>query len=271
MEFIWILFLLLMLQPVLRQKLLENSRQRLIGRLEKERGSRVILMVHRQETMGLLGFPIFRYIDVDDAEQVLRAIHLTDPSLPIDLVLHTPGGLVLPSMQIARALARREGEVRVLVPHMAMSGGTLIALAAARIIMTEHAVLGPVDPQLDGMPGVSLRKVVEHKPIERIDDRTLVLADQAEKAQVQICAAIKALCGPRLGDATAQTLADTLCAGSFTHDHPILVEDAKALGLPIETDMPEAVLDLMALYPQPTRHQPSVEYLPVPRGPEKKG
>src|SRR6266705_399602 len=170
------------LQPVIRQRLLEAGRQRLIGRIEQQRKSRVILLVHRQETMSLLGFPVFRYIDINDSEEVLRAIHLTDPEIPLDLVLHTPGGLVLAATQIARAVSKRKGKVTVFVPHFAMSGGTLIALAADEIVMCPHAVLGPVDPQLGEFPAASLIKVVEQKPIAEIDDKTLILADQAEKA-----------------------------------------------------------------------------------------
>jgi hypothetical protein len=77
------------LQPVTTQRLLEASRKRLIGRIERERKSRVVLLVHRQETMSLLGFLVFRYIDVDDSEEVIRAIHMTDPEIPLDLVLHS--------------------------------------------------------------------------------------------------------------------------------------------------------------------------------------
>src|SRR3979490_2144127 len=103
-------FLMSALQPVLRQRWLEASRQRLIAKLEDQRGSRVILLVHRQETMSFLGFPVFRYIDVNDAEAVLRALVLTDPRVPVDLVLHTPGGLVLASLQIARAVRQHKGK-----------------------------------------------------------------------------------------------------------------------------------------------------------------
>src|SRR3977135_1137355 len=101
-QIFWMFFMLSALQPVIRQRLLEATRQRLIARIENERRSRVVLLVHRQETMSLLGFPFFRYIDVGDSEEVIRAIHLTDPEIPLDLVLHTPGGLVLAATQIAR-------------------------------------------------------------------------------------------------------------------------------------------------------------------------
>ena len=128
---------------------------------------RVILLVHRQETMSFLGFPVLRYIDINDAEEVIRAIQLTDEEVPIDLVLHTPGGLVLASLQIARAVRARKGKVTVFVPHYAMSGGTLIALAADEIVMDSHAVLGPVDPQLGEYPAASLIKVVQTVVLRR--------------------------------------------------------------------------------------------------------
>src|SRR5881296_2750285 len=140
-DLLWLFFMLSALQPLVRQRWLEAARQRLIARIERERKSRVVLLVHRQETMSLLGFPIFRYIDINDSEEVLRAIHLTDPEIPIDLVLHTPGGLVLAATQIARAIFTRKGKVTVFVPHYAMSGGTLLALAADEIIMSRYAIL----------------------------------------------------------------------------------------------------------------------------------
>jgi ClpP class serine protease len=162
-----------MLHPWLEQRMLESSRVRLMHKIERQRGSRVILLVHRQGTMSFLGFPVFRYIDVNDAEEVIRAIRLTDADMPIDLVLHTPGGLVLASLQIARAVKAHKGKVRVFVPHYAVSGGTLIALAAAEIVMDGHAVLGPVDPQLGEYPAASLLKVVKTKDVNEVDDHTL--------------------------------------------------------------------------------------------------
>src|SRR2546425_3520888 len=146
MDIFWLFFMLSALQPIIKQRLLEASRRRLIALIERERKSRVVLLVHRQETMSLLGFPLFRYIDINDSEEVLRAIHLTDPKIPLDLVLHTPGGLVLAATQIARAVFKHEGKVTAFVPHYAMSGGTLIALAADEIVMCEQCRLGAGRP-----------------------------------------------------------------------------------------------------------------------------
>src|SRR2546428_531829 len=163
-DVLWVFLMVTGLQPILKQKLLEMRRLRLLVQLEKRRGSRVIALVHRQETMSILGFPLMRYIDVNDSEEVLRAIKLTDTSRPIDLIMHTPGGLVL---------------------------------------------------------------------------------------------------------------ADKLSRGGWTHDYPITAEEAKALGLPVSTEVPEEIYEFMSLFPQPTRTRPSVEYIPIPyrgrQGPQSGG
>src|SRR5712671_313172 len=266
MDIIWLFFMLSALQPIIKQKLLEASRKRMIALIERERKSRVVLLVHRQETMSLLGFPVFRYIDINDSEEVLRAIHLTDPEIPLDLVLHTPGGLVLAATQIARAVSKRKGKVTVFVPHFAMSGGTLIALAADEIVMCPHAVLGPIDPQLEQSPAASLLKVVEQKPVKEIDDHTLILADLGRKAIAQVKKAAGELLARHLSGEQAEALAEKLSTGTWTHDYPIDAQEAKGLGLPVNTKMPDLVLELMALYPQPVRAQAGgVEYLPLPR------
>ncbi len=265
-SFFWIFFILSALQPALRQRMLEAARQRLIARIEARRKSRLILLVHRQETMSLLGFPFFRYIDVDDSEEVIRAIHMTDRQMPLDLVLHTPGGLVLASLQIARAIRRHEGQVTVFVPHYAMSGGTLIALAADEIVMCEHAVLGPVDPQLGQYPAASILAAVQQKPISEVEDQTLILADQARKAIQQMQEQVKEILLENFSPEKAEEITRLLTSGAWTHDYPITCERARKLGLPIRCDMPPEILQLMRLYPQPVRRQPSVEYLPIPRG-----
>jgi ClpP class serine protease len=266
-DLVWLFFIFSAIQPMLRQQMLEAMRVRKISQLEHERKSRVILLVHRQETMRLLGFPIARYIDINDSEDVLRAIQMTDADVPLDLVLHTPGGLVLAALQIAKAVREHKAKVTVFVPHYAMSGGTLIALAADEIVMCEHSVLGPIDPQLGESPAVSLIKVIEEKPVAKIDDRTLVLADVGRKAIAQIRQAASELLNRRLSAEQASALAEKLTSGTWTHDYPIWASTAKSLGLPISTDMPDNVFQLLKLYPQPVRMQSGggVEYLPVQR------
>ena len=244
--------------------MLDARRGHALGALQKSRGTRVIAMIHRQETVGFLGIPLFRFIDIDDSEAVLRAIRLTPDETPIDLILHTPGGLVLASEQIAHALKQHPAKVTVLVPHYAMSGGTLLALAADEIRMDAAAVLGPVDPQLGDLPAASLVRVVAKKPLERIDDRTLILADVADKAVRHMKQVVRDLVTERIGDKKAEALAEELAGGYYTHDDPITVDEARALGLPVEVGLPEDIYELMELFPQAGRRRPSVQYVPLP-------
>ena len=266
-DLFWLFFVFSALQPVLRQQMLDAMRTRKIAQLERKRNSRVILLVHRQETMRFLGFPLARYIDINDSENVLRAIQMTDDDVPLDMVLHTPGGLVLAALQIAQAVRDHKSKVTVFVPHYAMSGGTLIALAADEIVMCKHSVLGPIDPQLGDLPAASLLKVVEQKPVAEIDDQTLIRADIGRKAIAQVKQAAAELLQRTIPADRAEALAEKLATGTWTHDYPIWATTAKELGMPVRTDMPNEVLELMSLYPQPVRRQNGggVEYLPTPR------
>jgi len=270
-DLMWLFFVFSALQPVIRQKMLEGARLRALHRFERARRSRVIALVHRQETMSLLGFPLMRYIDVNDSEEVLRAIKLTDPDCPIDLIIHTPGGLVLAAGQIAHALRRHRAKVTVFVPHYAMSGGTLLALAADEIVMDPNAVLGPVDPQIGDMPAASIIKLLSLKKPENISDEMLILADMSAKARVQVGVFVMEVLLKHLSKEKAVALATTLTEGRWTHDFPITVEMARGLGLPIATEMPRTVYDLMDLYPQGGRGRPSVLYVPLRPGMPERG
>jgi ClpP class serine protease len=263
-DLFWIFFVVSLVQPILSRVLQQAARFRIIQGLERRRGSRVIALIHREETMSFLGFPIVRYIDIQDSEEILRAIRLTPPELPIDLILHTPGGLVLASEQIARALRDRPARVTVFVPHYAMSGGTLIALSADEIVMDPHAVLGPVDPQLGNYPAVSILAVIDRKPVARVNDETLILANVAQKALKQVHDAVVELATRRVPAEQAEALAAKLTGGTWTHDYPITVTEARSLGFTVSTEMPRVIYDLMQLYPQAGRRRPSVEYVPLP-------
>ena len=266
-NFLWFFLLIfLFIIPVWRRFLLSRAREAIIEQLERKRGSRVITLIHRQESLALLGVPIFRYINIEDSEQVLRAIRMTPEDMPIDLIIHTPGGLALAATQIANALARHKAPVRVIVPHYAMSGGTLIALAADEIVMDHNAVLGPVDPQLGQMPAASILKVLELKKIDEIDDQTLILADVAKKAIDQMMDyLVNLLKNNGMEEEKARRIAQELATGKYTHDYPLSVEKLREIGLHVSTEVPEEVYALMDLFPQPMGSQvPSVQYIPVP-------
>ena len=260
--------LVALLLPYWNKRRLVNNRLATIRSIEKKRKSRVITIIHRQETMTLLGFPIYRYIDIEDSEQVLRAIRLTPPEMPLDLVLHTPGGLVLASEQIACALKRHPGKVTIFVPHYAMSGGTLIALAANEIIMDHDAVLGPVDPQLGTQqggyyPAASIISALR-EPNPNRDDQTLILGDMAKKAVDQVYDVLYSLIKDKMPEDKAKELAKALSDGHWTHDYPISFEELKNMGFAVNDKLPPEIHGLMDLYPQSGQRRPSVEFVPTP-------
>ena len=254
--------------PILRQQMLRMARWRLIARIQRQRGTRVITLIHRQERLSLLGIPILRYIDIDDSEKILRAIRLMPADAPIDLIVHTPGGLVLPAQQIAYALKGRQAPVTVIIPHFAMSGGTLIALAADEVLVDPNGVLGPVDPQIQerfqAYPAPSVLAVLSQKDRGQIDDSTLILADVAAKAVTQMADFVRYLLADRLGVERAGAIARALTEGRWTHDFPLMVPALRQLGLPVRTELPEDVYRLMDLYAQQTSRRPSVEHLFAP-------
>jgi len=269
-DILWVLILFSFLIPLIQRRMLLLRRQVAMRSIESNRNSRVISMIHRQETMSFLGIPIARYIDIEDSEAILRAIRLTPNEMPLDIVLHTPGGLVLASEQIAYALKRHKGKVTVLIPHYAMSGGTLIAMAADEIMMDANAVLGPVDPQLGGpqgyFPAVSILKALE-QPNPNRDDQTLILGDVARKAIEQVYQTVYLLLVKHNPPEKAAQIAKMLSEGRWTHDYPIDFEQAKEMGLPVKDIMPKEVYELMELYPQSGLRRPSVEFIPTPYAP----
>ncbi|MEA2498521.1 MAG: hypothetical protein QOH26_926 [Actinomycetota bacterium] len=266
LDILWFYFILSSLQPVIQQRIMTARRISALRTLEKKNKSRVITMIHRRETLAILGIPFGGFIDIDDSEEVIRAIEMTSNDIPIELVLHTPGGLVLAAEQIASALANHPAPVTVYIPHYAMSGGTLISLAADRIVMSPSAVLGPVDPQLGNFPAASILWAVEQKDKNEVRDQTLIMADMSRKAIKQVEEIVTKLVSARVGEQRGRELGRTMTEGRWTHDFPIDAELATSFGLPVDTNLPDEVREMMRLYPQPRGRRPSVEYIPAPYG-----
>lgn len=266
----WVVVAVLIISQVWAPYRLSTARAGILERFQQERKSRVIAMIHREETVSLFGVPVSSYIDIEDSEAVLRAIRLTPGDQPIDLILHTPGGLVLAAEQIAHALVAHKGKVTVFIPHYAMSGGSLIALTADEIVMDPNAVLGQVDPQIGDTPAASIVKILEAKQPSQIGDDMLILIDIAAKARLQVASFMVEVLSKHMPKEKAQNLAVALSEGRFTHDFPITVEDARQLGFNIATDMPRTIYDLMDLYPQSGEGRPSVFYVPFHPAPARR-
>jgi ClpP class serine protease len=133
--------------------------------------------------------------------------------------------------------------------------------------MDVNALLGPVDPQIGDLPAASIVRMVEIKGPANVSDQMQVLADVAQKARIQVAYFVsQILLRKGYPQKKAIEIATILSEGRWTHDFPILVVNAKPLGLPVSTDMPRTVYDLMDLYPQGAKGRPSVLYAPVRRG-----
>jgi ClpP class serine protease len=259
---LWLFFVLASLQPAFTRQVLFAQRRRALAVISRRRKATVITLIHRQESLNLLGFPIVRYIDIDDAESVLRAIADTADHQPIEIILHTPGGMVIAARQIASALADHPARVTAVVPHYAMSGGTMISLACDEIIIESHAALGPVDPQLGQYPAASLVEVSK-LPGEH-DDQTLLMADVGRKAIYQTEDFTRRMLERHMTPVQARDVAHLLATGVFTHDHPLQAAELIELGLPVKVGVPAEERELMQLYPQPRGRTPAVEYVPGP-------
>lgn len=96
-------------------------------------------------------------INDDDKIGFMQAVHKIDQNVGLDLLLHTPGGSVTAAESIVDYLLKVfKGDIRVIVPQIAMSAGTMIACASKEIVMGKQSNLGPIDPQVNGLPAYAV-------------------------------------------------------------------------------------------------------------------
>ena len=102
------------------------------------------------------------HINDKDMAGLMLAIHQLEKDKGLDLILHTPGGDVAATESMVIYLESIFGaDIRAIVPQLAMSAGTLIALSTNAIIMGKHSSLGPIDPQIGGVPAEGVLKEFE--------------------------------------------------------------------------------------------------------------
>lgn len=212
-----------------------------LAQLAAQRKSRVLTLVHRRDAWEADGSE--KSIGIEDTELVLMELRRTAAGTPIDLIVHTPGGLVLAAEMIAMALKRHGSPVTVMVPFYSMSGGTLVALAADHILMEPFSVLGPLDPQVGGVPAPALVRLMQSKTPQFIDDHSLILAQIAESALEQMRGFIRWLLDGKIETQRASQVAEFLTSGYLTHSSPITIETAQLLGLPVTSGIPDLVYD----------------------------
>ena len=92
-------------------------------------------------------------ISDEDKNGFMSVIHQLDRSSGLDLILHTPGGEIAATESLVDYLRAMFGtNIRAIIPQLAMSGGTMMACACKEILMGKQSSLGPIDPQLNGIP-----------------------------------------------------------------------------------------------------------------------
>lgn len=114
-------------------------------------------------------------INDKDMNGFMTAIHQLDKAKGLDLILHTPGGEVTATEAIGNYLRNVFGnDIRVFVPQMAMSGGTMLSCIAKEIIMGKHSSIGPIDPQLGGTPAYGVIQEFENAKNEISENPSVI-------------------------------------------------------------------------------------------------
>lgn len=228
----------------LRERTLARRRQ-IVDALERARGSKVVTLIHRKEPWGNSSDEDRDgHLTIEDTEFVLMQIRRAPADRPLDLIIHTPGGLALAAEMIASAVKLHPGKVTAIVPFYAMSGGTLIALAADEIVMEPYSVLGPVDPQIGGWPAAVLIGLTERKPVAAVSDPVLMLSEIAKLSLGSVQRFLLWLLEGKLPRELTIQAAEFLTGGYLAHDTPIMLGAVQELGLPVKAGVPVHVYDL---------------------------
>jgi ATP-dependent protease ClpP protease subunit len=132
----------------------DHVRRKYLAELSKKTERNLIVYYSGWLQKGNLSQHGFRF-DIVDADKMgfMSAINGLDRSKGLDLILHTPGGSIGATESIVHYLKSMFGnDIRAIIPQIAMSAGTMIACSCKEIIMGKHSNLGPIDPQIGGLP-----------------------------------------------------------------------------------------------------------------------
>jgi ClpP class serine protease len=225
-------------------------RQSIIEDLERERGTKVITMIHKKELWTEHGQD--SEIGIEDTVKVLMEIQKTPKDKPIDMIIHTLGGYAVAAQMMAMAIKFHPAKVTVMVPFYAMSGGSLMSLAAGEIRMEKYSVLGPVDPQIPtpgGMhPAGALATLMKTKPIQTISDKMVILAETGNLEIENAKAFVMWLLEGKMDKQQAESVADFLARGYMSHATPITLDVARSLGLNVVEGVPDKVYELFKTF-----------------------
>ena len=200
------------------------------------RGSVVLRIVHHQS---------YECVDENTAIEVIDALRAAGSDAPVDIILHTPGGVLHAAQQILHALKHHRGRKTAFIPYSAWSAGTMIALACDEIVLGSSAVIGPIDPQLGHLPAPLLAELLEDKSNDSISDQMLVIAKMAKQAVKEAKAFACDYVNPaHNGGNESCALTNELIGSGRNHQAPIMPQEARAMGLNVSLEMPELLYQI---------------------------
>lgn len=154
----------------------DQIRRNHLNALSAKTGRNVILYYSGWLQKGNLAQKGFRF-DIVDSDKMgfMSTVNGLDKSKGLDLILHTPGGSIGATESIVHYLKTMFGnDIRAIVPQIAMSAGTMIACSCKEIIMGKHSNLGPIDPQINGLPTHGIIEEFERAKKEIAADRNTI-------------------------------------------------------------------------------------------------
>lgn len=233
-------------------------RRKYLAALHKQTGRNVIAYYSGFQQKPIVAERMGEMLSLNDQDinGFMAVIHGLERKKGLDLILHTPGGGIAATESIVDYLRKMfDGDIRAIVPQMAMSAGTMLALACKSIVMGKHSSLGPIDPQLHGVPAHGVIDEFEQAKKEIAEDPSTIPVWQAivgKYPPTLIYRARQAIdwsnanveqwleTGMFAGDADAAAKAKVIVAelGSpqiqKVHDRHVPATKAQALGIKVE-------------------------------------
>ncbi len=251
----------------------DEVRTKYIGRLQTRVGRTVIAyysgFLQKRTTDGRF-HPEAAITDLD-MNGLMAVVHNADRVNGLDLILHTPGGGTEATRALVEYLYKMFGrDIRVIVPHMAMSAGTMIACASKVVLMGKHSCLGPTDPQVRGLPALGILAEVDQAIAEiKLEPLKQLLYQQifakyppafildcersiaGTRVMVAEWLAANMLAGTRHSKKKAEQIVGMLMdyKGTTEHAHHFLIDKCKTFGLKVQAieddqDLQEDILSV---------------------------
>jgi hypothetical protein len=186
-----------------------------------------------------------QYIAYEEASYLCEKIRRSKKS-PLLVILHTLGGYSFPSEMIANAIKHHPNKKSACVPYVAMSGGTVIALATDKIHMGKDAFLGPIDTQYRGFPAVAFDQLRKDKHPDAISDEVMLTSYMVDQHMKKAMERAMSVLNPahQVKDDKEFVVRELMAAGRH-HAEPISYAEAKKLHINVDTHMPSD--DVLAL------------------------